>query len=292
MNSLCKHTVAPLTAFSWFAVAALLLSSCSDGDGGGKSSTQYDIISFELAEGMRDAKGQPATLRDLEVEGAYAGGSFKKVLCGKDYMEQEDPNGAYFDDLLFTTADAKTGFGSFYTDMAKNPFGAFDIWGGFALSQNYSQKYTIDGSADFTHSHFSAWTKTGAKKSATFALGYVNDFSGYDYNKPRILFEEPRKVAYMYMANATVTAQWEPDLDDYWFKVSVTGYSDGIKGTTVSQVLISGKSVIADWVKVDCSQLGEVDELRFDITSNDMTGPYLNCPSYFCIDEIALVKQQ
>ena len=76
------------------------------------------------------------------------------------------------------------------------------------------------------------------------------------------------------MANATVTGQSQSSLSDYWFKVSVTGYSGGVKGKTIEQVLISGKSIVSDWVKVDCSSLG-----------------FLNCPSYFCIDEIALVKQ-
>ena len=128
-------------------------------------------------------------------------------------------------------------------------------------------------------------------KRQTFALAYFNDYGAYDYNTPKIEFSERREVAHLYMANATVTGQSQSSLSDYWFKVSVTGYSGGVKGKTIEQVLISGKSIVSDWVKVDCSSLGAVDELRFGVMSNDVSGGFLNCPSYFCIDEIALVKQ-
>ncbi|MFQ6939049.1 MAG: DUF4465 domain-containing protein [Alistipes finegoldii] len=175
--------------------------------------------------------------------------------------------------------------------MSKNQFGAYDTWGGFALSKNYSQTPTADGSPDYKGSHFSAWTKSGANNTATFALAYFNDYGAYDYNTPKIEFSERREVAHLYMANATVTGQSQSSLSDYWFKVSVTGYSGGVKGKTIEQVLISGKSIVSDWVKVDCSSLGAVDELRFGVMSNDVSGGFLNCPSYFCIDEIALVKQ-
>ena len=200
-------------------------------------------------------------------------------------------NGNFFDGLLFTTADRKIGFGSYFCDMSKNQFGAYDTWGGFALSKNYSQTPTADGAPDYKGSHFSAWTKSGANNTATFALAYFNDYGAYDYNTPKIEFSETREVAHLYMANATVTGQSQSSLSDYWFKVSVTGYSGGVKGKTIEQVLISGKSIVSDWVKVDCSSLGAVDELRFGVMSNDVSGGFLNCPSYFCIDEIALVKQ-
>lgn len=264
------------------------VAACSDDDK--TPPVEYDVISFEPAEGMLDAKGNAVTLRDVEIEG-YVPGSFHNVLCAKGFMNEGDASGAYFDGILFATADKKIGFGSYFGDMAKDQYGPNDTWGGFALSKNYSQTPTSDGFADYKGSHFSAWTKSGANSSATFAIAYVNGYGAYDYNTPKIEFAEAREVAHLYMANATVTGQSKSSLSDYWFKVSVTGYAGGVKGKTVEQVLISGKSIVSDWVKVDCSSLGAVDELRFDVTSNDMSGGYLNCPSYFCIDQIALVKQ-
>ena len=271
-------------------VAVLAFTACSDDDGP-KDTVEYDIISFETAEGMLDAGGKEVALRDVEI-GGYVPGSFHNVFCAKEYMNEEDASGNYFDGMLFTTADKKIAFGSYFSDMAKDQYGAYDTWGGFALSKNYSQTPTADGTSDYSGSHFSAWTKSGANNTATFALAYFNDYGAYDYNTPRIKFVGTREVGYLYMANATVTGQYKSPRDDYWFKVSVTGYLDGNKGKTVEQVLISGKTIVSDWVKVDCSSLGSVDELRFDVSSNDMSGTFLNCPSYFCIDEIALVKQK
>ena len=275
----------------WIFIAACIFAACSDDDGPKTPPVEYDVISFEPAEGMLDFKGNAAAPRTVTIVGEWAGGSFNDVLCGREYMNEEDANGNFFDGLLFTSADRKIGFGSYFCDMSKNQFGAYDTWGGFALSKNYSQTPTADGSPDYKGSHFSAWTKSGANNTATFALAYFNDYGAYDYNTPKIEFSETREVAHLYMANATVTGQSQSSLSDYWFKVSVTGYSGGVKGKTIEQVLISGKSIVSDWVKVDCSSLGAVDELRFGVMSNDVSGGFLNCPSYFCIDEIALVKQ-
>lgn len=272
----------------------LLLSAafaaCSDDDGPKTPTVEYDVISFEPAEGMLDAKEDVVMLRDLEIIG-YVPGSFHNVLCAKGYMNEEDASGNYFDGLLFMTADKMIGFGSYFGDMSKDKYGPNDTWGGFVLSKNYSQTPSADGSLDYKENHFSAWTKSGANNTATFAIAYFNDYGEYDYNTPRIKFGGSREVGYIYMANATLTGQYKSSLSDYWFKVSVTGYLGGTKGKTVEQVLISGKSILSDWVKVDCSSLGAVDELRFSVSSNDMSGGYLNCPSFFCIDEIALVKQ-
>lgn len=58
--------------------------------------------------------------------------------------------------------------------------------------------------ARLQRSHFSAWTKSGANNTATFALAYFNDYGAYDYNTPKIEFSERREVAHLYMANATM----------------------------------------------------------------------------------------
>ena len=66
---------------------------------------EFEVISFETSEGMLDAAEMPVELRDVTIAGDWAGGDFSKVLCGKEYMMDEDFNGTYFDGLLFTTAD-------------------------------------------------------------------------------------------------------------------------------------------------------------------------------------------
>ena len=252
---------------------------------------EFEVISFETSEGMLDAAEMPVELRDVTIAGDWAGGDFSKVLCGKEYMMDEDFNGTYFDGLLFTTADKKIGFGSYFTDNKYSSYGASDVWGGFVLSQNFSKR-SNGGSADYSKDGFSAWATAGANASATFAIAYDNGYGVYNYHTPKVEFTEPRKVAYLYLANATVAAQYTSRVENYWFKVVVTGYLKNAEGGSVEQTLIEGENIAADWVKVDCSSLGEVDELRFKVQSNDMSGNYLNCPAYFCIDEIGLIAEK
>ena len=61
---------------------------------------EFEVISFETSEGMLDAAEMPVELRDVTIAGDWAGGDFSKVLCGKEYMMDEDFNGTYFDGLL------------------------------------------------------------------------------------------------------------------------------------------------------------------------------------------------
>lgn len=270
-----------------WGLCAAALAACSDDEGPKTPPVEYDVISFETSEGMLDAAGKPVALGDVTIVGEWAGGDFTNVLCGKEYMAEEDSNGSFFDGVLFSTGDRKIGFGSYFTDNLHS--GVYDTWGGFALSRNFSRENS--GAPNYKEESFSAWATTAAGKSATFAIAYDNGYGEYDYHTPKIRFAEPRQVGYLYMANATVTAQYPSPLENYWFKVVATGYRNGTAGKSVEQVLISGKTIVGDWVKVDCSSLGEIDELRFKVESNDMSGIYLNCPSYFCIDEIALVKK-
>lgn len=278
--------------FSWALLAALALAACSDDDD--KDRDPYPVISFETSEGMLDLEGRPVEPGDVTIAGEWAGGDFYDVFCGKAYMTAEDASGDFFDGLLFTTSDRQVGFGSYFTNNRLDPYGAYDVWGGFVLSRNYSMR-SNGGTADYRRDGFSAWAATGANGSDTFAIGYDNGFGDYRYHTPKIVFAAPRKVASLYLANATVAAQYVSGREDYWFKVVATGYrkaSDGkaVAGASVEQMLISGRRVVEGWTRVDCTSLGEVDELRFRVESNDRTGDYLNCPAYFCIDEIAFAN--
>ena len=48
---------------------------------------------------MLDFKGNAAALRTVTIVGEWAGGSFDDVLCGREYMNEEDANGNFFDGL-------------------------------------------------------------------------------------------------------------------------------------------------------------------------------------------------
>ena len=83
--------------FVWIFIAACIFAACSDDDGPKTPPVEYDVISFEPAEGMLDFKGNAAAPRTVTIVGEWAGGSFNDVLCGREYMNEEDANGNFFD---------------------------------------------------------------------------------------------------------------------------------------------------------------------------------------------------
>ena len=54
----------------------------------------------------------------------------------------------------------------------------------------------------------------------------------------------------------------------------------------------AGRSFFLYYLYAVLRSANEVDELRFKVQSNDMSGNYLNCPAYFCIDEIGLIAEK
>ena len=84
---------------------------------------------------------------------------------------------------------------------------------------------------------------------------------------------EPRIVDHLYIANSTWIYNYFTGNDSDSFQVRITGS-------------LAGKSKLSGWRKVDLSSFGAIDKLVFKVICN-----YLADPTYFCIDEIALVKQ-
>lgn len=246
-----------------------------------QASSPYNVISFELTEELLDVAGDKVALGNLEIEGGWAASTQKNVFSAKYYMEKEDFNGTYFDDLLFSTADGAVKFGSYFTDNKYSQYGASDVWGGIVLSQNYDK--TPETSPDYTK-QFSAWTTTAANDSRTFAICYDNGYGVYNYHTPKIGFASATAVEWVYLANATVTAQYKSSKSDFSYAVKITGFANGVEGKSIEQVLITATSV-SDWVKVDLTSLGKVDELRFKVVTNDTMAP-----SYFCMDDITTIK--
>ncbi len=80
--------------------------------------------------------------------------------------------------------------------------------------------------------------------------------------------------------------------DKDWFKVTIKGYLGGtIKPDSSTFYLADYRFVnnafdyiLKSWQWFDCSNLGNVDSIQFHLYSSDMTGIYLNTPSFFSID--------
>lgn len=91
----------------WIFIAACIFAACSDDDGPKTPPVEYDVISFEPAEGMLDAvTGQEVKLGEVKMSlmglGDY---TYPKVYCAKAYATTAD-----FDGKLFTSANRNMAF--------------------------------------------------------------------------------------------------------------------------------------------------------------------------------------
>lgn len=253
---------------------------------------EYDIISFETDEGMKDINGADVTLGDAEVVGGFAAGTYHDIFWAKpyaaDYGQEEEYMGLTVDLPLFSTADGNVWFGSYYNDGSG--WGTqMDTWGGFALSRNFNTTAAAFNYAD----QFSAYASEGASASRTFAVAYCNGMMGGTYANPTIEFAvTPRRVAYLCLAPSTMLYTYykydSSAVSDRTFGYRITGSLKGDETGHVDVMLVNMSSVAEGWVKADLTSLGEVDRLVFKpqgVNPNKDLDPV-----YFCLDEIALVK--
>lgn len=253
---------------------------------------EYDIISFETDEGMKDINGADVVLGDAEVVGGFAAGTYHDLFWAKpyaaDYGQEEEYMGLTVDLLLFSTADANVWFGSYYNDGSG--WGTqMDTWGGFALSRNFNTEAAAFSYAD----QFSVYAAEGASASRTFAVAYCNGMMGGTYANPTIEFAvTPRRVAYLCLAPSTMLHTYykydASAASDRTFGYRITGSLKGQETGQVDVMLVNMSSVAAGWVKVDLASLGEVDKLVFTPQGVNPNKDF--DPVYFCLDEIALVK--
>lgn len=264
------------------SLLAFAFAACSDDDDS-KTPVEYDVISFEDAEGIVDLKSDKAMILGDVTMNLYTGEThtYREVFCAKEYVPAEDA----FDALLFTTKDRTVHFGSYYAN-------GFDNWGGFALSRNYNMTATT---VDLKN-QFSVWAKAGANGTKTCMVGYDSAWQDNSYALPIIEFTTPRKVDHLWMAPSTYAYAYTPSAsvpagETYYYKVVITGSLKGVEKGKVECLLVYGDKKTADWTKLSLAMLGEVDKLVFKPASNDMSNGYMNDPAYFCIDEIALVRK-
>ena len=75
-----------------------------------------------------------------------------------------------------------------------------------------------------------------------------------------------------------------------WFKLTITGQKNNVKGASVDFYLAKDGKYVNEWTYVDLSSLGEVDAIKFSMSSSD-TGMYgMNTPSYIAMDNFGAAK--
>ena len=277
-----------LNRFFLLAAGAAALTACSDDDrpevpGPG---TVYDIVSFETSEGIVDPEGGAVALGECVLEGAISGGTFQNLYWTKSFSGYEDylQNGV-FNTWLFGTSDQSVRFGSYWSYSSMG-----DYWGGFVLSGTFS---TSLDAYDFAN-QFTVWADKGANASSICAVGYVDTYSG-GYAVPTMVLSSAREVGYCHLAPSALLATYTPtavSMDQFWFKVIVTGYLGQTEVGTVDCLLTDHGVTRSGWTKVDPSRLGKVDRLTFTIDSNDTGESGVNAPAYFGLDEIGFPKEE
>lgn len=254
---------------------------------------EFEVISFEDAEGMKALDGTPIALTEIEVVGGMAAGKHFPVFWAKPFAAAYgDPDGVMgltFDAPLFSSSDENTWFGSYYCDCTG--WGSqMDTWGGFVLSRICNTTAT---SFDYKN-QFAAYTASGANSTLTFAVAYSNGMMGGQYSNPTIDFAiTPRQVDHLYMATSTMVSTYykydstAPADRTYGYRIVGSLAGKEVGGVSVEMVVSSVP--VSGWVKVDLSSLGKVDRLVFKPEGLNPAKDY--DPVYFCLDEIALVRE-
>lgn len=281
---------------SIFLSVLLALAACSDDGKGGGEAVGLEYVTFEDGT-LCDMHGAEVVPGDISIRG-YIAGDYSGVFWAADYAEEIPFTGydgstglySFFDGLLFSTADGKVRFGSYYTDG--RDWGMIsDVWNGFAVSKNFDS-----AAAEFDYANqFSVWESAGARGSGTFLVGFQSEYG--TYGTPTVEFAEPRAVDHLYMANSTLVYTYRtqnPDIASATLDVTIRGqrrdgeaYAD-VYTRKVTLIDAAGGKV-SSWTKVSLVR-EPVDRLVFTVDSNDKNEYGLLIPGYFCIDEMALVK--
>lgn len=240
----------------------------------------FDVVSFEASDCLMDVMtGEDVVPGDVTMSLFGAGEyTYKNVFCAKAYATDDN-----YDGPLFMTSDQNLIFNSYYAN-------AYDAWGGIALAQSPD----MTAAASSSEQQFSVWAAGGAYDTQAYAVCYDSNTPTEAYPEyltasgyPTIDFIEARTVDHLYIANSTLVYNYFTGSDDDNFQVKITGWNGETEKGSVTETLVSGATKLSGWRKVSLASFGDIDKLVFKVSGINVAAD----PSYFCIDQIALVKQ-
>lgn len=144
----------------------------------------------------------------------------------------------------------------------------------------------------------------GNHGSATFAVSYA---TSYGQSGAYMYFQTDgaeHEIDHAYFTNNTYAALSMKNGDGFakafsyedkdWFKLTIEGVNAA--GATTGEVEIyladfrtqDAGGILTEWKRIDMTPLGKVHKLNFNMTSSDGEGMWINTPTYFCIDDIAI----
>lgn len=164
-------------------------------------------------------------------------------------------------------------------------------WGtyyyGNIVSNITSNKYNNDYQNDMS-------AKGGAFAGKNFVV-WTGSYEGFD----GISLKEAATVPGMYVCNTPWVVDailngdgmsdddGAPFGDNDYFTLTVTGFLKGVAAEKMVEVeLAKGKNYIKDWTYVDLRPLGQIDALKFALTSSKKNAYGMTTPAYFALDNL------
>lgn len=145
----------------------------------------------------------------------------------------------------------------------------------------------------------------GNNGSATFAMSYATSYGesgAYMYFQTEGAEHE---IDHAYFTNNTYAALSMKNGDGFakkfsyedkdWFKLTIQGIDAAGEPTGEVELYLAdfrtedASGILTEWKRVDLTPLGKVHRLNFNMTSSDGEGMWINTPTYFCVDDIAVV---
>lgn len=216
--------------------------------------------------------------RELVFPAEFTPATFEDVTVGENgvYYNPTLVNGVnpWLDGSFKFVTYYSNGYGDYYSDIVVsslcNP----------ALTADYNNPVSyLSAACDHTAegNNFAVWNQNFYGNSRIQLAG-KQIVSGMEVNNTSAV------VNYLSDAYTTFPA-------DGYYMLQVTGYDNGVQTGTVNHYLVDWRDVNnkftqTEWLWLDLTSLGEVDELSFDVYSDDANAWGLLIPAYFCFDNL------
>jgi hypothetical protein len=213
-----------------------------------------------------------------------------------------------FEDLILnpnTYWNGSSGAGSFTSGGVTFPNSydtAYGSWEGFAYSN--VQDSTTPGWGN----QYAARPGTGYNGSANYAVGYQPYFGNFEISLGGISNFAGRGL---HVANTTYVALDMQNGSGFskkfggtngaaadWFRLTVRGLLGDSETGAVDFYLAdfrfansANDYILSSWAFVDLTALGNVDKIRFALTSSDNSSYGMNTPAYFALDNLGGVPE-
>lgn len=178
--------------------------------------------------------------------------------------------------------------------------------GGWVVSSYNSNDLTTYGGYDndlyvYNASSENATTRGGHNSSDNFLIGYGNKSDWGDF-RPSLKFADGKARVVCgcyvnstcYFLNIAQNGNYSSPAigDGQKVEIHATGYdADGNETGTVTMLFAEKGKMITAWTPWDLSSLGEVVEVKFDMTGNVENDYGFAMPTYYAIDDVTVEWQ-